>query len=489
MLVQQLVLQYSNQQLPHAGPPGAASFADYVAFAQQQDKQAALQYWKTYLTGVKPCHFPRLLDEDPRSDGHATMSSVLLEVEAAPLQGFCKTNGVTIPTLMQAAWATVLRTYTQTEDVCFGYLASGRDEPAIIGVQDMIGSLIHLLVCRVRFEDEQNHSFIGLLQRLQGELGPALQNQYSSLAEIQNSLGDVAIGGSFFNTLVSMIYSQTPLGQPNTESSIMLDKITTVATSEYDVTLSIDFSPWSKNIAISFIYQNSVMSPAAATALSGSFAQILQLITKSTSSAPQEADVISAFDLERIRKEQQQSVLLPPNPFPDISTNGITSAAAETCVHMLIAEQVRVRPSDQAIASWDNNLTYAEFHALAIRLASVLQRELGVGPEVLVPLCFPKSTYAVVAMVAVLMAGGAFVPLDPKAPAARLQGILKDTRATVVLTAPGSFEATIRNMDTAQRLSVLAINEEMLSTLPAPSSAGTRSEARRTGTAGGHPFG
>ncbi|KAF7449952.1 EntF, Non-ribosomal peptide synthetase modules protein [Pyrenophora tritici-repentis] len=90
------------------------------------------------------------------------------------------------------------------------------------------------------------------------------------------------------------------------------------------------------------------------------------------------------------------------------------------------------RPTAPAICAWDGEMTYGELDALSSRIAGHLV-ELGVKPEVIVPLCFEKSMWTVVAMLAVLKAGGAFAPLDPEHPASRHEEIFRQTKARVVL--------------------------------------------------------
>ena len=137
--------------------------------------------------------------------------------------------------------------------------------------------------------------------------------------------------------------------------------------------------------------------------------------------------------------------------------------ASMSCAHKRILDQIKTRPADPAIFSWDGNLTYSQLGIYASRLAVKLQ-EIGVGPEVIVPLYFPKSTWAVVAMVAVEMAGGAFVPLDPNAPISRLQGIVEDTKANMIISAPSHQEvAHSIGVD-----SVTLVDEKLLLELPDP---------------------
>ncbi|KAJ5742201.1 hypothetical protein N7533_011610 [Penicillium manginii] len=144
------------------------------------------------------------------------------------------------------------------------------------------------------------------------------------------------------------------------------------------------------------------------------------------------------------------------------------------CVHEVFEERAVQTPSAPAVSAWDLSLTYAELNQWANRLAHYLQT-LGVGPEVLVPLCFDKSAFNVVSMLAVLKAGGAFVPLDPTHPAERHRAIITDTNARVVLTSPlysTHFSVLVLGvvMVDLQNLSQLPSSEVSASTV-SPSSA------------------
>jgi amino acid adenylation domain-containing protein/non-ribosomal peptide synthase protein (TIGR01720 family) len=112
------------------------------------------------------------------------------------------------------------------------------------------------------------------------------------------------------------------------------------------------------------------------------------------------------------------------------------AAATGGSLHRLFEEQVRRAPDRPAVVSDEERLTYAELNTKANRLARHL-KHLGVGPEIPVGICLPRSAAAVTAILAVLKAGGFWVPLDPALPEERLRFILVDTAAPVVLTATG----------------------------------------------------
>ncbi|GFG01217.1 nonribosomal peptide synthetase 1 [Aspergillus udagawae] len=108
--------------------------------------------------------------------------------------------------------------------------------------------------------------------------------------------------------------------------------------------------------------------------------------------------------------------------------------AADTHVHCLIEAQATQHPELQAVCSWDGSLTYDELDKYSSQLASHLSVFHGVGPDVIVPLCFEKSVWTIVGLFAVLKAGGAFLLLDVSQPAGRLETIVRQTGATVGLS-------------------------------------------------------
>src|SRR5262252_3836492 len=105
----------------------------------------------------------------------------------------------------------------------------------------------------------------------------------------------------------------------------------------------------------------------------------------------------------------------------------------QSCLHELIERQVDKSPDAIAVVQDRQKLSYKELNARANQLAHAL-RGLGVGPNVPVGICLPRSIEAVVALLAVLKAGGAYVPMDPGYPQERLAFMLKDSGVPVLLT-------------------------------------------------------
>lgn len=192
ILMRELALAYSNQLPPGSGP----LFSDYIKYLRGESSVQALEYWKRRLAGVRPCHLPVAT----RKDGAHQLGTRMVPFgRFAELQRFCETNSITLANLVLAAWAIFLRSYTHSEDVCFGYPSTGRDLP-VSGIQDAVGIFINNICCRVRFQSGQ--TLLGLSKSVQEDHINSLAYQHASLAEIQHALGRQ--GKPLFNTCISI---------------------------------------------------------------------------------------------------------------------------------------------------------------------------------------------------------------------------------------------------------------------------------------------
>ncbi|MBW8894273.1 MAG: AMP-binding protein, partial [Burkholderiales bacterium] len=130
-----------------------------------------------------------------------------------------------------------------------------------------------------------------------------------------------------------------------------------------------------------------------------------------------------------------QLPLLPETEQAQLLAFNATESAFDTelCIHQLFEQQARLRPEATALVFEQEQLSYAELNARANQLAHHL-RSLGVGPDTRVAICLPRSTEMVVALLATLKAGAAYVPLDPAYPAQRLAFMLEDCHPTVLVS-------------------------------------------------------
>ena len=151
--------------------------------------------------------------------------------------------------------------------------------------------------------------------------------------------------------------------------------------------------------------------------------------------------------------------LLQPREIQELvaDRNQTDAAYPNRCVHELFEQQAASTPNAVAVVFGRETLTYSELHARSAELAAFLQKQ-GVGPGQLVGICLERSAEMVIAILGVLKTGGAYVPLDPSYPKERLDFILGDAGAKVLLTqertAPGltGFKARVICMDSERAL-------------------------------------
>ena len=191
-----LALAYDDKISPK---PGFA-FEAYISYVLKHPAASTLGFWQEHLSGVKPCIFPAMayLEDAAEPDKQLKIANVNIDMSPAVLTAFCADHSVTIVNLFQLAWAIVLRAYTESEDVCFGYLSTGRDAP-LNGIEEGVGAFITMLICRLNFDTVLPLNAI--LDKVAEDFTKSLPNQYCDLASIQHSL-DLA-GQPLFNTIMS----------------------------------------------------------------------------------------------------------------------------------------------------------------------------------------------------------------------------------------------------------------------------------------------
>ncbi|KAI0460296.1 peptide synthetase [Xylaria acuta] len=136
-----------------------------------------------------------------------------------------------------------------------------------------------------------------------------------------------------------------------------------------------------------------------------------------------------------------------------------------TCMHVMIKEQALKKPQDLAIESWDGNFTYHDVDSLSDLFATKLA-SLGIAPGANVPLCFEKSRWTSIAVLAVMKAGGTFALTDPSQPEGRLRTIVEQTGATVVITSKLQEQLGSRIAPHAARLT---LTQQVLDEIQMPS--------------------
>ncbi|KAF1951517.1 nonribosomal peptide synthase [Byssothecium circinans] len=392
------------------------AYSDYISFSMNQPKEASLDYWRTYLEGSETCSFPML--NDGQTVEEKQLKSVRLDfgnISMLDLQSFCNTHGITLSNVFHTAWALTLSNYVGSKNVAFGYLTSARDSQDIPGVQDIFGPMISTLVYRVDLSDG-SRSLLEVLQGVQQDYLDAIPHRHIALAEVQHLLGNP--GADLFNTVLS--YRRLPPTGPVNETDVQFLELAPIYDpTEYPVGVNMEISDDAANI--DFEYWTDHLSAGQAANVASTFVRAVENIVFNANQTLSALDHLSGRHLQQI----QQWNVMPET--------------LHECVHNRFESFVASQPDAPAVRGFDGDYTYAELDAITNRLAHHLV-ELGVGPEVFVPTCFDKSSFAVIAMLAVLKAGGAAIPLDANHPKPALESRVEDTQAQIILTTSARSE-------------------------------------------------
>ncbi|KAK4985318.1 NRPS protein [Elasticomyces elasticus] len=421
-------------------PIPRSTYSTYVSYLEtRSEEEKDLRYWHGLLAGAEPCNLQ--LNQSPfaKATEIETEPVVTLALrDIAGLYNFCRTYSVTVANVFQLAWALVVSSRTDSRQVSFGYLSSGRDVP-IDGVDTLVGPMINMMICHLELDHNMTPS--QATQKMQERFLEGFEHQRAPLATIQHSLDTPQ--QSLFNTTVS--YRRAAPGSTRARS-IQLERVDAAESTEYDFNLSIMAED--STIELILQYLPAIASAEAAHRL---LCQLKHMIGVLCNAGNVNARL---GDLELISPEDEQVVR---------STNTKGPPAIETCIHSLVQEVTARQSRAEAICAWDGTMTYQTLDEAASKLAHYLSTPgVGVGPEIMVGVCMDKSRWAVVSMLAILKAGGVVLPLSTQQPHARLQIVLDDTKAPVIL------------VDTAQekRLAnigprLVKVDSAMLDSLPA----------------------
>ncbi|EMT74042.1 HC-toxin synthetase [Fusarium odoratissimum] len=426
ILFRDLALAYQGSLKAETGPP----YRDYIKALQSQPVQPGIDYWKSYLAGIEPCLFPVLDDGEIAEVKELRHLRVRFD-EVAELQSLCERQGVTIVNAIYAAWAVTLRLYTGSDEVCFGYLTSARDLP-IEGIRDTVGPIINMVTCRVNVDNTTN--FGDIMSSVQRDYLDSLEYRHTPLAQVHHALqlSDAVL----FNTALS--YRKLP---PTPQTDLVFEECCpTYDPDEYNVSVNVEAGE--RDMAIDLMYWSDTLSDGQASNVASTFTKALSNILHHCDQPLAQLDHLGSWHSKQICRWNQR--------IPE---------AIECCIHDLFKQQVASRPDSPAIVSWDMDFTYAELDSASDKLAHYVS-SLGVGLETFVMVCFEKSAFAIVSMLAILKAGGVCVPLDPAHPDAALRLRAEDTGATIALVSPSvvSKLSSIAN-------TMVAVDADLLQTI------------------------
>ncbi|NOK35298.1 non-ribosomal peptide synthase/polyketide synthase, partial [Corallococcus exercitus] len=396
--------------------PASLPFRDYLDWLRQRDTSGDESFWRGYLAGFRvPTPLPGDTRTGPAPGTHA--SHPLLEKHLTPeasaaLQGFARQHQLTLNTVALATWALVLASYSGEEDVVFGTTLSGRP-PELTGSEAMVGMFINTLPLRVRVPAPDT-ALLPWLKALQEQVAEARQYEFSPLVQVQ-AWSDLPRGTQLFDSL--LVVENYPIDESLRQRSLSLDVRDHHSVERSNYPLGLGIIPGAQVRLL--LFHDAPRFPHEAMVR---LLEHWRIALEGLASRPQGR----LGDLSLLSDAERHQVLVEWNPAPPTDT-------AVPLVHRRFEARVARAPDAPALEHGGETLTYAELNARANQLARHLRR-LGVGPELRVALFLERSVDLVVAMLATLKAGGAWLALDPALPSERLTFIAEDAGAPVLVT-------------------------------------------------------
>jgi amino acid adenylation domain-containing protein len=372
-----------------------------------------LRYWREQLRGAPPVL--ELATDRPRPpiQGHkgATQSFILSKEISESLKELSRSEGTTLFMTLLAAFQALLSYHSGQEDICIGTPVANRNR---IEIENLIGFFVNTLVMRTDFSGDP--SFRKLLKQVREVCLGAYAHQDLPFEKLVEELQPERSLSR--NPLFQVMFAL----QTTSETTIRLAGLTTRpmvyprSTVQFD--LSLTMVEMEQGLAGTLEYSTDLFEATTIDRMLSHFENLLKGFTNN----PDER--LSRLSLLGERERQQVLVAWNDTAAP---------SPLESTVHGLFERQVGRTPKATALVSHTSSLTYQELNERANQKAHHL-RALGVGPEVKVGILLERSTEMIVALLAVLKAGGAYLPLDPEYPEERLSFMFADACACVLLT-------------------------------------------------------
>jgi amino acid adenylation domain-containing protein len=413
----------------------ARSYRDYVEWLHRQDHGKASEFWGGMLAGLSaPTELPaaRIAYNPTAGQGeYAKEFFALSETMTKTLQEFARSHRLTMNTLAQGVWSLLLSRYSGNEQVIFGATTSGR--PAeLANVESIVGLLINSLpIATTVDESAKVCDWLGQLQEQQLS---ARQYEYASLVEIQG-WSAIPRGTPLFNTL--LVFENYPEISTNILENPAIPAITylqPVEWTHYPLTVAVMAG---SQFVLRLDYDQQYYDTETIAQIGGHFIALLEGIIADANRPVAEIPMLLDAEREQLLVGWNATTVDWNATAVDWNATAVDYPQDAT-LQSLLEAQAAATPDAEALVFSDESfaetsLSYAELNARTNQLAHLLI-EHGSEPDDLVGVCMERSVEMVVALLGIIKAGLAYVPLDPDYPEQRLEHMLEDADLKVLLT-------------------------------------------------------
>ncbi|TMP43897.1 hypothetical protein CWB96_11750 [Pseudoalteromonas citrea] len=430
-----LYTAFSTNSTPEL-PPLPVQYVDYAVWQKDlfnaTELEQETQYWQQQLAGAPKVHSLKL--DKPRSRQSVRSGRVVSgysnEKVAAAVKVIAKQYQITPFMVMHGLLAQLLSRHSGCNDLVFGTPITNRPQQ---NLEALIGFFVNTLALRVSTDFDDIDSYFNHIKQVHNE-GHAHQNMPFDLLVEHLQIERDPLYSPIFQIMITSGNDVLSVHSDLVELALN-DKILTpltVDTLPVKCDLNIDFSLSEKGVTYSWVYDTALFSEAYITQLNQHFETLMYHVAD----AIEGQGKVTLDNLEFISQHEQQILL--------DKLNGATTWYDESkCMHELIEEAASKYPDQCAVNFEGKTLTYRQLNNRANQLAHYLRKEHHTGPDSIVGMCMNRSCEMVIAILGIMKSGGAYLPLDPTLPAARVNYILDNAGVGTVLCA--SEQAALLN--------------------------------------------
>ncbi|MDR7286094.1 amino acid adenylation domain-containing protein/non-ribosomal peptide synthase protein (TIGR01720 family) [Pseudomonas corrugata] len=396
-LLADMLRLYHNDTLPTL----TGRYADYIAWLQCQDGAQAEGFWRERLALLEE---PTILAKasGAAGSGHGVMYSNLDADATRKLHTFAKRQRVTLNTLVQGAWLLLLQRHSGQRSVAFGATVAGRPT-GLAGAQDMLGLFINTLPVIQTLDPQQP---LGeWLRELQDYNLMVRDYEHTPLSDIQRWAGQG--GQGLFDSII--VFENHPVDRAlrgGEEGELRFAEVGSGGVTNFPMDLMVSANE--EGLEVEYLFLRDRFSEVEVKRIRAQLEGLLRAL-------PEDA-----------------TCLLGNIGLPESRISLAQASADSADLLHAFNQHLLTQPQKIALFCEDREVSYAELEALANGLALQLIAR-GIGPESLVAVALPRSERTIVAFLAVLKAGAAFLPLDLAYPAERLAYMLNDSSASLLL--------------------------------------------------------
>ncbi|HMQ70356.1 MAG TPA: amino acid adenylation domain-containing protein, partial [Ignavibacteria bacterium] len=388
-------------------------FEDYIRYLERSDKVQQEKYWREYMRGVEESTLlPFIGSTSDRTKGVGEYGNILLKLDketTSKAENYAQSHRITLNTLIQGVWSYLLHAYTGNKDITFGVIVSGRPDD-FQGIEQRVGLYINTLPLHSILEKGKRTE--SWLQDIQKDQVSSRQYQYTPLQEIQSWTG---VSGDLFDSI--LVFENYPVSDiiMSQEWTLKIDDVKMKDQTNYPMTVLVGGV---QEINVNFNYNKEILKDEFASEIREHFENVLMQIISN------EAEIIN--DIKLLSHEEERQVIAGFN-------NTEADYPKDKSLVDLFEEQAAKNPETTAVEFEEKIVSYKELNELSNRIAHLLRSE-GVKEETLVPVCMERSVNMIAGIIGTLKAGGAYVPIDPEYPQERINFMLDDTGAKIILS-------------------------------------------------------